>query len=60
MTTRKYLLKAHHWVRGEEARRRLKLSTCDLARAREPGTLAFKKVGNAFLYLMPDKNSNNE
>ena len=49
-----------HWVRSKEARRRLKLSTCDLAHAREAGTLAFKKVGNAYLYRIPDKNSNNE
>ena len=47
-----------HWVRSEEARRRLKLSSCDLAHAREAGTLAFKKVGNAYLYRLPDKKSN--
>lgn len=48
------------WVRSDEARRRLKLSTCELAHAREAGTLVFKKVGNAYLYLMPDKASNEE
>ncbi|MCU0720689.1 MAG: hypothetical protein MUC83_13355 [Pirellula sp.] len=47
-------------VRSEEARRRLKLTTCDLAHAREAGTLVFKKVGNSYLYRMPDRNSNEE
>lgn len=43
-----------HWVRSEEARRRLKLTTCELAHARETGSIPFKKVGNAFLYRMTD------
>ena len=41
------------WVRSDEARKQLKLSTCDLAHARESGEIEFKKVGNAFLYRMP-------
>ncbi len=41
------------WVRSDEARRRFKLSTCDLAHARESGEIEFKKVGNAFLYKLP-------
>jgi hypothetical protein len=28
----------------------LKLSTCDLAHAREAGKIPFKKSGNAYLY----------
>jgi hypothetical protein len=41
------------WVRSDEARRQLKLSTCDLAHAREAGEIEFKKVGQAFLYRLP-------
>jgi DNA phosphorothioation-associated putative methyltransferase len=43
------------WVRSDEARRVLKLSTCDLAHARESGEIRFKKVGNTFLYLVRQK-----
>ncbi len=38
------------WVRSDEARKLLKLSTCDLAHAREAGKIPFKKSGNAYLY----------
>ena len=38
------------WVRSDEARKLLKLSTCDLAHAREAGRIPFKKLGNAYLY----------
>ncbi len=38
------------WVRSDEARKLLKLSTCDLAHAREAGRIPFKKSGNAYLY----------
>ena len=41
------------WVRSDEARRQLKLSTCDLAHAREAGEIEYKKVGNAYLYKLP-------
>ena len=40
------------WVRSDEVRKRLKLSTCDLAHMREAGKIEFKKVGNAFLYRL--------
>jgi DNA phosphorothioation-associated putative methyltransferase len=40
------------WVRSEEARKLLKLSSCDLAHARSAGKIRYKKVGNAFLYLI--------
>jgi hypothetical protein len=49
-----------HWVRSEEARRRLKLTTCELAHAREAGSIPFKKVGNAFLYGISSKDSSKE
>ena len=48
-------LNDERWVRNEEARRVLKLSTCELAHAREAGEVRFKKVGNAFLYLVRDE-----
>ena len=32
------------WLRSNEARKQLKLSTCDLAHAREAGEIEFKKV----------------
>ncbi len=38
------------WVRSDEARKLLKLSTCDLAHAREAGKIPFEKSGNAYLY----------
>jgi hypothetical protein len=38
------------WVRSDQARKLLKLSTCDLAHAREAGKIPFKKSGNAFFY----------
>ena len=41
------------WVRSDEARKQLKLSTCNLAHARESGEIEFKRVGNAFLYKFP-------
>lgn len=41
------------WVRSDEARKQLKLSTCDLAHARESGAIELKKVGNAFFYKLP-------
>ena len=40
------------WVQSEEARKLLKLSSCDLAHARSAGKIRYKKVGNAFLYLI--------
>ncbi|WP_144058914.1 hypothetical protein [Rhodopirellula sp. SWK7] len=42
------------WVRGDEVRRRLKLTTCELAHLRESGALPFQKNGNAFLYHLND------
>jgi hypothetical protein len=40
------------WVRSGEARKQLKVSTCDLAHMREAGAIEFKKVGNAYLYRL--------
>ncbi len=42
------------WVRSDEARRRLKLSTCELAHARQSGQVSFRKEGNAYLYLVKE------
>ncbi|WP_345685943.1 DNA phosphorothioation-associated putative methyltransferase [Novipirellula caenicola] len=41
------------WLRSEEVRKRLKLTTCELAHMREAGELQFKKQGNAYLYRPP-------
>ncbi|WP_160164412.1 DNA phosphorothioation-associated putative methyltransferase [Rhodopirellula baltica] len=41
------------WLRSEEIRKRLKLTTCELAHMREAGELRFKKQGNAYLYRPP-------
>lgn len=45
------------WLISAEARKRLKLSTCDLAHLRNSGNLKFMKQGNAFYYLL-DAESN--
>tara|TARA_R110002049_G_scaffold285698_4_gene467051 strand:+ start:209908 stop:210510 length:603 start_codon:yes stop_codon:yes gene_type:complete len=42
------------WLRSEEVRKRLKLTTCELAHMREAGELPFKKQGNAYLYRTPE------
>ena len=41
------------WLRSNEVRRALKLSTCDLAHLREAGNIESKKVGNSYLYKLP-------
>ncbi len=48
------------WVRSDEARKLLKLSTCDLAHARKAGKIPFKKSGNAFLYRVDDNRPSDE
>ena len=41
------------WLRSNEVRKALKLSTCDLAHMRDAGKIVSKKVGNALLYKLP-------
>lgn len=43
------------WLRSEEVRRLLRISTCQLAHLRQEGKLEYTKVGNAYLYLAPDE-----
>ncbi len=43
----------NQWVRSAEARKVLKLSTCDLAHKRESGEIEARKVGNSYLYKLP-------
>ena len=50
-------MKCERWVRSDEARKLLKLSTCDLAHARESGQIEFKKVGKFFLYLIKENST---
>ena len=38
------------WLRSDEARKVLQVSTCDLAHLRQGGKIAFRKAGNAYLY----------
>jgi hypothetical protein len=40
------------WLRSDEVRSILKLSTCELAHKREAGELTFIKQGNAYLYRL--------
>jgi hypothetical protein len=42
--------KEPQWLRSEEIRRQLKITTCELAHMRDSGELAFKKEGNRYLY----------
>jgi hypothetical protein len=42
------------WLTSAEARKLLKISTCDLAHLREAGRLRFTKQGNAYLYSAAD------
>lgn len=43
-------VKHRDWLSSEEARKTLRMSTCDLAHIREAGKLRYKKLGNAYLY----------
>jgi len=42
------------WLRSDEARKVLQVSTCDLAHLRQGGKIAFRKAGNAYLYSARD------
>ena len=42
------------WLRSDEARKVMQVSTCDLAHLRQGGKIAFRKAGNAYLYSAPD------
>ncbi len=46
--------KATDWLTSEEARKQLRISSCELMHLREAGQLRFKKQGNAFLYASFD------
>jgi hypothetical protein len=41
-------------LKSSEVREKLKISTCELAHLREAGKLAYRKQGNAYLYLDDD------
>lgn len=45
------------WLTSAEARKALKMSTCDLAHLRQEGGIRFAKKGNAYLYSRPDVES---
>lgn len=42
------------WLTSDQVRKRLKISTCDLAHLRQAGRLRFRKKGNAYLYAPDD------
>ena len=42
------------WLSSQEARKQLRISSCELMHLREAGKLRFKKQGNAFLYSATD------
>ena len=44
----------NEWLRSAEVRRRLRLTTCQLAHLRTSGEIGFRKSGNAYLYSVLD------
>jgi ribosomal protein L28 len=42
------------WLNSNEARKKLKVSACNLSHLREAGKLEFKKEGNAYFYSKID------
>jgi len=46
------------WLSSDEARKKLRISSCELMHLREAGHLGFKKQGNAFLYAAKDVKRN--
>ncbi len=42
------------WLRSDEARKVLRVSTCDLSHLRQGGKIASHKAGNAYLYSARD------
>ena len=43
-----------NWLKSGEIRKKLKLSTCELAHLREAGKLLYRKKGDAYLCLHED------
>lgn len=39
------------WLNSKEARKAMKIQSCDLMHLRVAGKLTFKKKGNAYFYL---------
>jgi hypothetical protein len=46
-----------YWLSSKEMQKHLKVSGCELMHQREGGKLTFRKKGNAYLYLVPEVNS---
>lgn len=44
----------HAWLTSDQVRKRLRISTCDLAHLRQARRLRFRKEGNAYLYSPDD------
>ena len=47
------------WLNSKEARKKLKVKSCDLMHLREEGKLEFKKEGNAFFYFITQGDKQN-
>ena len=48
------------WLTSKETQKRLKISGCELMHQRLAGKLRFKKIGNAYFYLITsEKGSSN-
>jgi len=47
------MTKVNEWLSSTEIRQRLRISGCELMHRREAGLLQYKKVGNAYYYLLP-------
>lgn len=46
---------AESWLSSKEAKKVLRVSSCELMHLRVSGKLIYKKQGNAFLYQIPAK-----
>ena len=44
------------WLSSVEARKKLRISSCELMHVRVAGQLQFKKQGNAYIYAARDLN----
>jgi hypothetical protein len=47
--------KIENWLSSKEIKAQMKISGCELMHLREAGELEFKKVGNGYLYKLPNK-----
>ena len=46
------------WLASAEAKKKLKVSDCELMHKRQRGELVFQKKGNAYLYYFEENDKN--